>query len=97
MVRIAIVRHEDVPEGPVCVNWAYRTTMPNEQNFRCDHYRRDSQTFTDRDMGGVTDRINYMYSSRCALFDEQLRDETGVGSHKCAQCLKACAKPIKGL
>ncbi len=88
-MKITHTIEAEVPEGPVCVNWAYRTFMPKELNFSCAHYRRDSQTFTDRDMGGATDRVNYSYSSRCALFDTGLSDEDGVGPRKCAKCLAA--------
>jgi hypothetical protein len=88
-VKIRITREAEVPEGPVCVNWAYRTNMPPEQNVRCDYYRRDSQTVSDRDMGGFSDRTSQLYSSRCALFDVGLHDEAGVGPHKCRQCLAA--------
>jgi len=63
--------------------------MPAEQNFRCDYYRRDSQSVTDREMGGFTDRVSYLYYSRCALFDTGLRDEDGVGPLKCRECLAA--------
>ncbi len=94
-MEIAITKSAEVPDGPVCENWAYRTFMPPEQKYRCEHLRRDCQTFTDRDMGGSTDRVNYMYSSRCALFDRGLRDEPGVGPHKCAECISAIAAQRK--
>lgn len=89
MADISVTLVASVPDGPVCENWGYRTFMPKEQHFRCEHLRRDCQTFTDRDMGGHTDRMNYMHSSRCALFDRGLRDETGVGPHKCSECVAA--------
>lgn len=79
----------EVPEGPVCVNWAYRTFMPPELNFRCVHYRRDSDAGSGRDMGGLSDLASYLYSPRCALFDTQLSEENGVGPHKCRECIAA--------
>jgi len=92
-VKIYMTRVTEVPDGPVCVNWAYRTFMPAEQNFRCEHFRRDSQQVNDLDMGGSSDRTSNYYSSRCALFDAELRDENGVGPHKCADCLSAPTQP----
>ena len=90
MPKITRTIETEVPDGPVCENWAYRTDMPPEQKFRCKHYRRESDYVTDRDMGGAGSGGGYMYSSRCALFDWGLSDENGVGPHKCPPCLAAC-------
>lgn len=95
-IEISITKKATIPSGPVCKNWAYRNYMPPEQNFTCDHYRRDSQAVTDRDMGGFTDRISYLYWSRCALFDKSLSEERGVGPKKCAECLAATPSEREG-
>lgn len=92
MSEFSITKRAVVPDGPVCVNWSYRTTMSEAENFRCEHYRRDSAYYSDRDMGGAGSGGSYMYSSRCALFDTYLSDEIGVGPTKCAECLKACGE-----
>lgn len=94
MVEITLTKTATVPDGPVCENWAYRTYMPAEQQFRCDHLRRDSSTVSDRDMGGAGSGTSTLYWSRCALFDASLSEERGVGPAKCAACLKACAEAL---
>jgi hypothetical protein len=50
--------------------------MPPEQNFRCIHFRDETQHF-------IQQSISHF---RCALFDASLAYEFGKGAEKCREC-----------
>lgn len=90
-MKISVTIEAEIPEGPVCANWAYRTTMPPELNYRCEKLRDDSITVTDIDMRGHGSGSSRVDGYRCAMFDKSLRHENGVGVFKCAQCVAVSA------
>jgi hypothetical protein len=91
-VLVTITRSARVPSDPArCVNWAYRTNMPKDQNFRCEQLRDETVHLSDRDAqsSGLGVSGGSILSFSCALFNVGLRHQYGHGVLKCAECKQA--------
>jgi hypothetical protein len=87
-IRVICERTADVPQGPLCVNWAYRFGMPIEQNFRCSELRDESMDISASvaQSAGLGLSGGRIHAFRCALFDASLAYDFGIGVTKCREC-----------
>jgi hypothetical protein len=95
MTKVTNTSTVEVPDGPVCVNWGYRTFMPKELEFHCPAFRDESQHLSASDAmaSGLGYSGGTIRAYRCRLFDVGLDYEFGVGPKKCNACLKQSGTP----
>lgn len=88
MPKVQSIRTADAPDGDVCANWAYRTWMRKEQNYKCTMLRDESVhiSASEAQSSGLGCSGGTIQHYRCALFDESLAYELGIGPKKCVSC-----------